>query len=105
MYNEYSMLLQHKKHGKNLSVRIRKVNTVLDSSMCFMMGVWIVNSIKIEKGAVEAIKKTIRLHDKMDELLQENDKGPSWDGDIYLYNNIDLKAEHIQYTHTNKRKE
>lgn len=55
------------------------------------------NSIKIEKGAVEAIKKTIRLHDKMDELLQENDKGPSWDGDIYLYNNIDLKAEHIQY--------
>lgn len=71
MYNEYSMLLQHKKHGKNLSVRIRKVNTVLDSSMCFMMGVWIVNSIKIEKGAVEAIKKTIRLHDKMDELLQE----------------------------------
>ncbi len=39
MYNEYSMLLQHKKHGKNLSVRIRKVNTVLDSSMCFMMGV------------------------------------------------------------------
>lgn len=55
------------------------------------------NTIKIEKGAVEAIKRVIRLHDKMDELLEENDKGPSWDGDIYLYDNSDLKVEHIQY--------
>lgn len=56
------------------------------------------NSIKIEKGAVEALKRVIRLHDKMDELLKEGDKGPSWDGDICLYTNSDLKAEHIQYT-------
>lgn len=55
------------------------------------------NTIKIEKGAVEALKRVIRLHDKMDELLEENDKGPSWDGDIYLYDNSDLKVEHIQY--------
>ena len=55
------------------------------------------NSVKIEKGAVEALKRAIRLHDRMNELLSEDDKGPSWDGDIYLYNNDDLKAEHIQY--------
>lgn len=55
------------------------------------------NSVKIEKGAVEELRRAIRLHDRMDELLNEDDKGPSWDGDIYLYNNNDLKAEHIQY--------
>lgn len=55
------------------------------------------NPIKIEKGAIEALKRTIRLHDKMDELLQEDDKGPSWDGDIYIYSDSDLKSEHIKY--------
>ena len=51
------------------------------------------NSVKIEKGAVEELKRAIRLHDRMDELLNENDKGPSWDGDIYLYNNNDLRVK------------
>lgn len=55
------------------------------------------NSIKIEKGAIEALKRTIRLHSRMDDYLQSNDKEPSWDGDIYLYSNEDLKAEHIEY--------
>lgn len=53
------------------------------------------NSIKIEKGAIEALRRIIRLHDEMDELLQSNDKGPSWDGDIILYSNKDLKDENI----------
>ncbi len=55
------------------------------------------NSIKIEKGAIEALKRIIRLHDEMDELLQSNDKGPSWDGDIILYSDKDLKNENIIY--------
>lgn len=54
------------------------------------------NPIKIEKGAIEALKRPIRLHDKMNDLLKEDDKEPSWDGDIYLYNSNDLKSEHIQ---------
>jgi hypothetical protein len=33
----------------------------------------------------------------MDEFLKSDDKEPSWDGDIYLYTDSDLKAEHIQY--------
>ena len=31
----------------------------------------------------------------MDELLQSDDKGPSWDGDIILYSNEDLKNENF----------
>lgn len=56
------------------------------------------NSIKIEKGAVEAVKRTIRLHDKMTELIKEDDKDPVWDGNIYTFYDSDLKSEHIQYT-------
>lgn len=55
------------------------------------------NSIKIEKGAIESLKKVIRLHEKMDEFLQSNDKEPSWDGDIFLYSCNDLKVENILY--------
>ena len=29
--------------------------------------------------------------------MQSNDKEPSWDGDIYLYSDSDLKSEHIEY--------
>lgn len=36
------------------------------------------NSIKIEKGAIEALKRIIRLHDKMDEYLNSDDKEPSY---------------------------
>lgn len=55
------------------------------------------NSVKIEKGAIDALKRIIRLHDRMDELLQSNDKEPSWDGDIRIYSNEDLKIENILY--------
>lgn len=55
------------------------------------------NSIKIEKGAIEALKRAVRLHDKMDELLQCNDKEPAWGGDIILYSDDDLKNENILY--------
>lgn len=55
------------------------------------------NSIKIEKGAIDELKRVIRTHSKMDEFLNTNDKEPTWDGDIVLYSNEDLKAEHILY--------
>lgn len=55
------------------------------------------NSIKIEKGAILALKRIICLHGKMNELLNEDDKEPSWDGDIIIYSNEDLKAENIIY--------
>lgn len=55
------------------------------------------NSVKIEKGAILALKKLIYLHEKMDELLNEDDKEPSWDGNIFIYSSSDLKAENIIY--------
>ena len=33
----------------------------------------------------------------MDEYINDNDKEPSWDGYIYLYNTDSLKAEDIRY--------
>ena len=33
----------------------------------------------------------------MNDFINDNDKEPSWDGFIYLYNSNDLKAENIKY--------
>lgn len=55
------------------------------------------NSVKIEKSAIIALKRIINLHGQMDELLKDVDKEPSWDGDILIYSNEDLKAEDIIY--------
>lgn len=55
------------------------------------------NSIKIEKGAIDTLRRIIRLHDKMNESLNSNDKEPSWDGNIVIYKNSDLKVEDIEY--------
>ena len=55
------------------------------------------NSVKIEKGAILALKRIIYLHGKMNELLNEDDKEPSWDGDILIYSSEDLQVENIIY--------
>ena len=55
------------------------------------------NSIKIEMGAVLALKNVIQLNDLMKEYINDNDKEPSWDGFIYLYKSDDMKAENIKY--------
>ena len=44
------------------------------------------NSLKIEMGAVLALKNVIQLNDLMKDYINDNDKEPSWDGHIYLYN-------------------
>ncbi|MDO5151610.1 MAG: hypothetical protein Q4D76_19845, partial [Oscillospiraceae bacterium] len=55
------------------------------------------NSLKIEMGAVLALKYVIQLNDLMKEYINDNDKEPSWDGFIYLYKSADMKAENIKY--------
>ncbi|MBD5463924.1 MAG: hypothetical protein HDR24_12880 [Lachnospiraceae bacterium] len=55
------------------------------------------NSVKIEKGAILTLRRIIYLHGKMNELLKEDDKGPSWDGDILIYSSEDLQVENIIY--------
>lgn len=55
------------------------------------------NSVKIEKGAILTLKRIIYLHGNMNELLKEDDKEPSWDGDILIYSSEDLQVENIIY--------
>lgn len=55
------------------------------------------NSVKIEMGAVLAVKNIIQLNDFMKDYINDNDKEPSWDGHIYLYKSDDLKAENIRF--------
>lgn len=55
------------------------------------------NVVKIEKYAINTLRDIIISHDKMNEYLNENDKTPSWDGEIFLYSNSDLKVKDILY--------
>lgn len=53
------------------------------------------NDRKIETIAVGEVNRLIDKHSLMDSTINQNDKIPSWDGEIFLYNNADLKVEHI----------
>ncbi|MFR2794488.1 MAG: hypothetical protein ACLTBS_08450 [Eisenbergiella sp.] len=55
------------------------------------------NSVKIEMGAVLALKNVIQMNNFMKDYINDNDKEPSWDGHIYLYKSDDMKAENIKY--------
>lgn len=55
------------------------------------------NAIKIEMGAVLALKNLIQLNDLMKDYINDNDKEPSWDGHINLYRSDDMKTENIKY--------
>lgn len=54
------------------------------------------NSIKIEMGAILALKTIILKHALIHDYINDNDKEPSWDGFINLYKSEDLKAEDIR---------
>lgn len=45
------------------------------------------NSKAIETIAVNTIKDSVVTVDVLEPYITENDKGPSWDGYIYIYNN------------------
>ncbi len=49
----------------------------------------------IETLAVSSVRNSIVLSDYLDQFIQENDKEPSWDGFVYIYNNKDKKKEHL----------
>ncbi len=54
------------------------------------------NRMKIEAYAVHAVADRINLVDNFASFITENDKTPSWDGDIYIYNNKDLKKAGVE---------
>ena len=55
------------------------------------------NSTKIEMSAVMVVNEMILKNDVLDGHINSNDKEPSWDGFVYLYESDDLKAENIKY--------
>ena len=50
----------------------------------------------IETLSVSAVKDSIVVCDFLDQYIAENDKEPSWDGFVYLYNKKDKKKENIK---------
>lgn len=49
------------------------------------------NTRTIELLAVNAVRESIALCDYMEPYLSDNDKTPSWDGEIFIYNKRDRK--------------
>jgi len=54
-----------------------------------------VNSKTIETIAVSTLKENIVTCDHLEPYINENDKEPSWDGMIYVYNNSTKKKDNI----------
>lgn len=55
------------------------------------------NPIKIEAGAIDQLKNIVRLHPLLHSYISENDKEPSWDGFINVYNDETLNVEDIKF--------
>lgn len=53
------------------------------------------DSSKIESMAIHRLKDIILQSDILKEYLNENDKTPSWDGNIFLYKSSEQKKENI----------
>ena len=54
------------------------------------------NKRDIEMLAVNAVRESITVCDCLDSYLNDNDKTPSWDGEIYIYNNPERKKENLR---------
>lgn len=50
----------------------------------------------IEILAVNAVRDSIAVCDYMEPYLSDNDKTPSWDGEIFIYDKPDRKKEHLR---------
>ena len=53
-------------------------------------------SIKTEASAFEAVHESIRVLKHCHPYMDENEKTPSWDGFIYIYDSEDLKKENLK---------
>ena len=54
------------------------------------------DSKQIETFAVNAVRESIALSGYLDQYISDNDKEPSWDGFVYIYNDpIKTKANLI----------
>lgn len=56
------------------------------------------NSEKIEETAVRAIKEVLEQSEYLKTHISEEDKLPSWDGEIFIYSQTNLKKEYLTHT-------
>lgn len=49
----------------------------------------------IETLSVNAVKNSIVTSDFLDQFINDNDKEPSWDGAIYIYDNKSKKKSNF----------
>lgn len=47
----------------------------------------------LEKIATASVKTSISITDELSPFINEGDKEPSWDGNIYIYANKDKRKE------------
>ena len=54
------------------------------------------NQKTIETIAVNAVKNSIVMSELLDEFIADNDKEPSWDGFVYIYEDNSKKKEKLK---------
>lgn len=54
------------------------------------------NSKKIEMNSINKLKTELERCEKISTMIPDNDRTPSWDGEIFLYNTNNLEKEHIR---------
>ena len=54
------------------------------------------NKKAVETLAVNAVRDSIVMSDFLDQFIADNDKEPSWDGFIYIYNNKNKKKDQLK---------
>lgn len=58
------------------------------------------NTKKIEEIAVQSVKREILRCDFLSDEIPTNDKTPTWDGEIWVYNNSNQKKRYTQWQGT-----
>ena len=48
---------------------------------------------KIEEAAILALRSTLLRCPKLETYINTNDRTPSWDGDVFVYNSQDHKRK------------
>ena len=55
----------------------------------------IINKRRLEEAAVDALRSAFRRSPYLEPYISENDRTPSWDGTVLVYNNVDNRKDHL----------
>lgn len=83
------------KYCKNLRLPYCSYNLLIDKSISKEIGGIDMTSKAIEELATNAVKRSIITTDFLDQFISENDKEPTWDGYVYIYNDKKKKKSDL----------